>query len=186
MQEDGGIRIGEAKAREVNNGVSVCGLTVAERLSGMLLIIVEVEVDKAIVESIRDFIGKCPLLKAEGDTFVNVDYQEKDIGTYMIETTPANLWVKRYVNGTGIKQFRFDFSSREIYSDDVLENIRKSNFYENFSEWLDESTRLGMLPVLSGTRKPMKIYATTGGYVYDSDHGTAQYIIQCNFEYFQF
>ena len=91
--------------------------------------------------------------------------------------------------GTGIKTVPvFDFfQSREIYSDDVLENIRKSNFYENILlSGFDESTRLGILPVLSGTRKPMKIYATTGGYVYDSDHGTAQYIIQCNFEYFQF
>lgn len=138
-----------------------------------------------VVEAIRDFIKGCPYLP-EYYKSLNVDFQGKDVGSYMIESTPADPWVKKYINGTGIKQFPFVFSSKEIYTENVKENINNSGFYEHFSEWLDEKTKANTLPELEGNRQPLKIFATTSGYVYDTDNGTAQYVIQCNFHYFQF
>lgn len=140
---------------------------------------------KPVVESIRNFIKQCPYLP-EYYKSLNVDFQGEDVGSYMIESTPANPYVKRYTNGTGIKQFPFVFSSRELHAENVKENINNSGFYEHFSEWLDECTRNKVFPELEGRREPIKIFATTSGYVYDTDNGTAQYIIQCNFHYFQF
>lgn len=138
-----------------------------------------------VVQAIRDFVAGCPYLP-EYQKSLNVDYQGDEVGSYMIETTPANPWVKRYVNGTGIKQFLFSFSSVEFYTENVKENIDNSGFYEHFSEWLDECTREGVFPVLEGNRKPIKIFTTTSGYVFDTDNGTAQYLIQCNLHYFQY
>lgn len=138
-----------------------------------------------VVQAVRDFIKQCPYLP-EYYKSLNVDYQGDEVGSYMIETTPADPWVKRYLNGTGIKQFPFVFSSKEIHTEDVRENINNSGFYEHFSEWLDECTRNGVFPDLEGNRKAVKIFTTTSGYVYDTDNGTAQYVIQCNFHYFQY
>lgn len=138
-----------------------------------------------VVKALKEFISKCPYLP-ELNQGINVDYQGAEIGEYMIEATPADPWIKRYVNGTGIKQFPFNFSSKELYTEDVLENINNSGFYERFSEWLNECSRNGVFPELDGNRKPMKIFATTSGYLYDSENGKAQYVIQCNFHFFQF
>ena len=138
-----------------------------------------------IAEAIRDFIKECPYLP-EFYKSINVDYQGADIGSYMIESTPANPWVKIYTNGTGIKQFPFVFSSKELHSENVKRNIENSGFYELFSEWLEECTRAGALPKLEGRRQPIKIFATTSGYVCDTQNEKAQYVIQCNFHYFQY
>lgn len=138
-----------------------------------------------IVKAIREFVKACPYLPNLYKS-LNVDYQGSDVGEYMIESTAADPWVKKYVNGTGVKQFPFNFSSTELYTEDVLENINNSGFFELFSEWLDECTRNGVFPALEGNREPMKIFATTSGYMYDAENGKAQYIIQCNFHYFQY
>lgn len=138
-----------------------------------------------VVQAIRDFIKQCPYLP-EYYKSLNVDFQGAEVGSYMIESTPADPYVKKYVNGMGIKQFPFTFSSTEIHSESVKENINNSGFYEKFSEWLDECTRNRVFPELDRNREPMKIFTTTSGYVYDTDNGTAQYIIQCNFHYFQY
>lgn len=140
---------------------------------------------KSIVEAIRDFIKECPYLP-EFHRGLNVDFQGGEVGSYMIESSPGNPYVKRYANGTGIKQFPFLFSSKEMRTEDVKENISNAEFYERFSDWLDECTMQKVFPKLDGRRSPIKIFATTSGYVYDTDNGTAQYVIQCNFHYYQF
>lgn len=138
-----------------------------------------------VVKAIRDFVKQCPYLP-EFYKSLNVDYQGADVGCYMIESTPADPWVKKYTNGSGIKQFPFVFSSKEYHSASVQENINNSGFYEHFAEWLEECARNGVFPELEGNRKGMKIFASTSGYVYDTENGKAQYVIQCNFHYFQF
>ena len=84
-----------------------------------------------VVKAIRDFVKQCPYLP-EFYKSLNVDYQGTDVGCYMIESTPADPWVKKYTNGSGIKQFPFVFSSREYHSASVQENIKNSGFYEHF------------------------------------------------------
>lgn len=138
-----------------------------------------------IAEAIRNFVKECPYLPEYYES-LNVDFQGDKVGSYMIESTPAEPWVKKYTNGTGIRQFPFVFSSKEIHTENVKENINNSGFYEHFSEWLDECTRNKVFPTLEGNREPFKIFATTSGYVYDTENGTAQYVIQCNFHYFQY
>lgn len=138
-----------------------------------------------IVEAIREFIKECPYLP-EFYKSLNVDFLGDEAGSYMIESSPADPYVKKYINGGGIKQFPFVFSSKEIRTENVKENIANSAFYEHFKEWLEECTRAKVFPTLEGKRSPIKIFATTDGYVYDTDNGTSQYIIQCNFHYLQY
>lgn len=138
-----------------------------------------------ISKKLREFFLQCPYLPMWMKS-INVDYQGDEAGSFMIESTPSNPWVKKYINGKGVKQFVFAFSSVEIRTPDVLDNIENSGFYEKVSEWLDECTNARALPDLDGNRQPLRIYATTSGYVYDTDNGTAKYMIQCNFEYLQY
>ena len=59
-----------------------------------------------VIESIRDFIQKCPLLD-EFSKAVNVNYMDENAVNYMIEPTPVNPIVKRYMGGSSVRQLAF-------------------------------------------------------------------------------
>ena len=75
-----------------------------------------------IINSIRKFMLECPHLDefAKG---INVDYLDDEIASYSIEEVPTNPIIKRYVDGSSVRQFEFIFASRESYGQEVLQNI---------------------------------------------------------------
>lgn len=144
----------------------------------------------SVISSIRDFISQCPCLDEFNKAFsgvefakVDLDKLEEDAVSYMIETVPADPIVKRQVNGDTVRRVAFAFCSRVFYGD--VENIDTSDFYENFSDWLEDCTRDGAFPKLGEGKEARKIRATTNGYLMDAETHAAQYRIQCEFIYYQ-
>lgn len=138
--------------------------------------------NKPLIESIRDFIVTCPFLS---DGRVNIDYAGVSPTEYTINGTPINKVVKRYIDGSSIRQFAFVFGSVERYGSDARNNIENSGFYEDFDEWLDQQTRLGNLPDLGENRQAQKMEAQSTGYLFDNSDNTARYQIQCRILYLQ-
>lgn len=140
----------------------------------------------SVISAIRDFISaECPCLDAfdEAMSKVDLDKLEENATNYMVESVPAEPIVKRYANGDTVRRVAFAFCSRVFYGD--VENIDTSDFYEQFSEWLEDCTRDGIFPVMKTGQEGRKIRATTNGYLMDTETHTAQYRIQCEFIYFQ-
>lgn len=140
----------------------------------------------SIPGKIKEFIEGCPFLEEfEQATFsvVNVDHLEEGTAAYSIESTPAEPIVKRYASGDTERQYVFSLCSRVLYS--PAENLKTSEFYEKFSDWLEECTRTGALPKLFGQLQSKSIRATTDGYLYDNQGTSCQYRIQCQFVYFK-
>lgn len=139
--------------------------------------------DKSVIQCIMEFIKNCPYLPDYRKS-IGVDHLGPDVQSYMIEAVPCNPIVKRYVSGPTIRQFQFNFSSREPYTPDVRDSLDNSMFYEHFQNWLEECTAKKDFPILTGGKTVQKIMATTHGYVYDADQTKAQYMIQCNMIYY--
>lgn len=140
----------------------------------------------SIIESVRNFIKKCPhLVEYSGAVRVNVDYLSNNPTTYSIEEVPVNPIVKKYVNGDTIRQFVFVFCSRESYGEDIRNNIENCGFYEDLSDWLEECTYKYNLPILDEGMESRKIETLTSGYVYDTDVDNARYQIQLKLEYYK-
>lgn len=139
----------------------------------------------SVISSIRDFISTCPCLDEFKKAFAKVDLDklEENATNYMVEAVPAEPIVKKYTNGNTIRRIVFAFCSREFYGN--VENIDTSDFYEQFSDWLEDCTRDGIFPKLPAGKEARKIRATTNGYLMDAEAHTAQYRIQCEFIYFQ-
>lgn len=139
----------------------------------------------SVISSIREFIAGCPCLDKFAEAFAKVDLDklEENATNYMVESVPAEPIVKRYTNGDTRRRVAFAFCSRVFYGD--VENIDTSDFYENFSDWLDECTRNRTFPKLDENKEPIRIRATTNGYLMDAETHTAQYRIQCEFIYYQ-
>lgn len=136
-----------------------------------------------IIESLKSYILTCPYLAAL--SAVNVDFLPESPDTYSIEQVPANSVIQTYLDGSSVRQFVFVFASRFYYSDEIMNNINNSGFYENFSNWLDEQTENGNLPTMSVGLHPSKIEAMSSGYLFDisGDLSNARYQIQCRLIY---
>lgn len=135
-----------------------------------------------IIESIREFILPCPLLK---DGCLNVDYLGDEPTQYSIEGSPVSAEIKRYSDGGALKQYNFIFSSKEFYGDDVLSNLENNGFYEQFAEWMKQQSKNKNFPKLDGKKSPVSIEALSNGCLMDGYTGQAKYQIQCGFIYYE-
>lgn len=138
---------------------------------------------KAIVESLREWFAECPLLDGE-----NINYNFLDLSpvSFTIDDTPTQPIVKRYIDGSSLRQYEFILASSEYYSRDVIESMKASGFYEDLSAWVEERNNNGMYPVIEeGTVQ--EIECTTNGYCIaaDIEQKLQRYQIQCRMLYLQ-
>ena len=133
-----------------------------------------------IVEAIHDYISKCPYIK---EFEVNVNYLEAKYDSYMIEETPGEPILRRYIDGTTLRQIEFVFASREVYTSDILSNIDNSSFYEDFSNWIETNNINGVFPDLEEGLEATKIKVTSNAYCVEADEDNARYQINLRLEY---
>lgn len=136
----------------------------------------------SIIQSLYDFFKACPLLT---DKKINVDYLPENPVEYTIDEITGDPFIKRYARGAAMKQYLFAFGSREAYGPDVLQNLANSGFYEDFSAWLEQQTKVRNFPAMSAGQTPRKIEAQSTGYLFSSDTQAAHYQIQCRLIYYQ-
>ncbi len=136
-----------------------------------------------IIERIKDYIMTCPFLEELSN--VNVDFLPEDPLTYSIEQTPSEPILKRYLDGSTERQITFVFACRMFYSDETINNINNSGFFEKFHEWLFENSENDIFPELEEGLIPYRIEAISNGYLYDisGDLSNARYQIQCRLIY---
>ena len=111
----------------------------------------------AIIESIRDFIAGCPLLK--NGVLLNVDRLGATEIEYTVDGEITSPILRQYTDGSSLRQFEFVFASREKYGADTLQNIANSGFYEDFADWIETQSNAGNLPELGKYRVPQYIEA---------------------------
>lgn len=140
-----------------------------------------------IMSAISDYIRTCPFLDMFDDaiTKLNIDFLGGDVDSYSIEEVPSAPIVKRYVDGSSNRQFEFIFCSREPYSEDILQNIDNSGFYEQLADWFELNTNNKILPKLDSNKNAEKIEMLTHGYLLHNTQNTARYQIQCRLTYYQ-
>lgn len=139
----------------------------------------------SVASKVMEFLSECPYMREFEQLFpvVELDVLGESPTTYMVESTPAEPILKRYANGDTERQYVFSLCSREFYG--APENVDTSEFYENFSDWLNACTKEGKLPDLKGNLTSKSIRATTEGYLYDTQEQKCQYRIQCQFIYYK-
>ena len=133
-----------------------------------------------IIESIREYINKCPALEKFN---LNVNYLEDDFDSYSIEETPCEPILKRYIDGSTKEQYQFTFSSKEPYSSDVIGNLDNSGFYEDFSNWIETNNKQHILPELEKGLESTQIKILSSPYCVEATEDKAIYQIQLNLIY---
>ena len=105
-----------------------------------------------VMEAVREIVKKCPYLD-EYYKSLSVDRLGKDSTSYSIDSVPGQQVTKRDIAGNTTRQCLFNFSSRELYTEEVRQNLDNIGFYEHFSDWLEEVSEAGDFPELDAGKQ---------------------------------
>ena len=126
---------------------------------------------ESIIQGLTDYFMKCPLLK---DGVFRVDSLGNEAVEYTIETGVVSPVIQTYLDGSSVRQYKFNFGSREYYSLDRLENIQNSTFYEKLCNWIEAQSDAGILPDMPEKCEAEKLIVNAPGYMFDATMTTAR------------
>ena len=131
-----------------------------------------------VIEKVRDYFDRCPLLDEKAR--IHVDYIGVEAIEYGIYSEPIEPWYKKYVDGGGIRQYGFTFTTINYYSPELMQQLDNSGFYEAFVRWVEENNEKGVLPDVEGA---IRIEVLTNGFLLDAQTDRAKYQIQLKLLY---
>lgn len=137
---------------------------------------------ESIIDALEKYFVGCELLK---DGALRVDYLGEKPVEYTIEVLPCDPVVKRYLGGSTVRQYLFAFGSREFYSQERLQNIQNSAFYELLADWVETRSMSGILPELPDGMEAQQLEVVSSGYLFDGSMTNARYQIQLRLLYFK-
>nr|DAU90806.1 MAG TPA: Minor capsid protein [Caudoviricetes sp.] len=117
---------------------------------------------------------------------LDVDFLTEKADTYSVDTVPCEEVLKRYHDGSMVKQFQFAVSSRRYYDQNIKQNLSNLQFFEDLTAWVEQMARERRLPVMDNGREALKIVVTSNAYPFIvSEDGKARYQLQMRLEYYQ-
>lgn len=136
----------------------------------------------SIIEGLTEYFLKCPLLE---DGVFRVDALGSEPVEYALASAVTSPVVKTYINGSSIRQYRFDFNSRESYSMDRIMAAQKESFYEDFCNWVEEQSMIGNLPEMPEGCKAQALTVLAPGFMLDATMESAFYQVQLQLQYYK-
>ena len=134
-----------------------------------------------IIEAIREYISNLDCMA----TFeINVNYLDGENDSFSIEEVPCNQIIKKYLDGSTLRQYQFVFCGREPYGAEILQNIENSTFYEDFANEIEEKNSNDVLPTLEGM-EATSLEITSNAYTVSVTEDTAMYQINLNLKYYK-
>ena len=113
---------------------------------------------------------------------INIDFLSNKPIEYVIEPIPIEPILRQYADGSSLRQFVFQFGSREYFGADVIQNMRNTEFYEDFSELIEDNNRKGVLPKINGIQS---IECLNNGTINEDNTDNAKYVIQMRITYYK-
>ena len=136
----------------------------------------------SIIEGLSNYFLACPLLK---DGVFRVDALGSDPVEYSLAPGITSPILKKYVDGSSIRQYQFNFNSRDAYSMDRVLAIQNESFYENLCNWVEKQSMAGNLPEMPNGCEAQALTVLAPGYMLDASMENAYYQIQMQLKYFK-
>ncbi len=137
---------------------------------------------QSIIEGLGDYFLECPLLK---DGVFRVDALGSEPVEYSIETGLTSPVLRRYVDGSSVRQYQFNFNSREAYSMDRIMAIQNESFYEEFCSWVETQSASGHLPEMPEGCEAQELEVLAPGFLLDASMENAHYQVQLRLQYYK-
>ena len=137
----------------------------------------------SMIQAVWDYFSTCPLL--ENQRILGVDRLGVDPIEYTIDILPGEHIVKRYVDGSSIRQIELTLSSRAPYGLDVILKIQNSEFFEKFADLVEQNDDAGIYPDFGKWKTVRSIQVISSGYAVEVTEKTSRYQIQLRITYLQ-
>lgn len=136
----------------------------------------------SIIEGLCDYFLQCPLLK---DGVFRVNALGSEPVEYALEPAVTSPVLETYIDGSSIRQYQFNFNTREAYSMDRIMAVRNERFYEDLCNWVEEQSRKGNLPEMPAGCEAQAMSVLAPGFMLDVTMENAYYQIQLQLQYFK-
>lgn len=133
-----------------------------------------------MIDKLRNYFFELGII--DGNSNINVDFLSNEPIQYVIEPIPVEPIIKAYKDGGSLRQFVFQFGSREYYGADVIQNMKNTEFYEDFSALIEDNNRKGVLPKIDGIQS---IECLSNGTINEDNTNNAKYVIQMRITYYK-
>ena len=133
-----------------------------------------------MVSKIRQYFFDLGIIDENSN--INVDFLSNEPIEYVIEPIPIEPILRQYADGSSLRQFVFQFGSREYFGADVIQNMKNTEFYEDFSELIEDNNRKGVLPKINGIQS---IECLNNGTINEDNTDNAKYVIQMRITYYK-
>lgn len=133
-----------------------------------------------MIDKLRNYFFKLGII--DGNSNINVDFLSNEPIQYVIEPIPVEPIIKAYKDGGSLRQFVFQFGSREYYGTDVIQNMKNTEFYEEFSALIEDNNKKGVLPEIDGIQS---IECLSNGTINEDNTNNAKYVIQMRIVYYK-
>ena len=133
-----------------------------------------------MVDKIRIYFFELGIIDENSN--INVDYLSNEPIQYVIEPIPVEPIIKPYKDGGSLRQFVFQFGSREYFGADVVQNMANTEFYEEFSALIEDNNKKGVLPEIDGIQS---IECLSNGTINEDNTDNAKYVIQMRITYYK-
>ena len=133
-----------------------------------------------MISKIRQYFFDLGII--DGNSNINVDFLSNEPIQYVIEPIPVEPIIKAYKDGGSLRQFVFQFGSREYFGADVVQNMANTEFYEDFSALIEDNNRKGVLPKIDGIQS---IECLSNGTINEDNTNNAKYVIQMRITYYK-
>ena len=135
---------------------------------------------RRIVRSLRQYFFDLGIIDENSN--INVDFLSNEPIEYVIEPIPVEPILRPYKDGGSLRQFVFNFASKNYYGADVIQNMKNTEFYEDFSELIEDNNKKGVLPNIKGIQS---IECLNNGTINEDNTDNAKYVIQMRITYYK-
>lgn len=136
----------------------------------------------SIIEGLAEYFLQCPLLK---DGVFRVNALGSEPVEYALEPAITSPVIRRYVDGSSVRQYQFNFNSKEAYAMDRILAISNESFYEDFCNWVEEQSISGNLPEMPEGCEAQALSVLAPGYMLDATEENAFYQVQLQLQFFK-
>lgn len=131
-----------------------------------------------MIEKIRKYLIENKIV--DENCRVNVDFLGENPTEFAIVPISVNPIVKKYIDGSSLRQYQFQLISCNDYGADVMQNMANSKFYEDLYELIETNNDNGILPDIDGIES---IECLNNGAILNVTTNTARYSIQMKITY---
>lgn len=131
-----------------------------------------------MIEKIRKYLIENEIVDEE--CRVNVDFLGENPTEFAIIPIAVNPILKKYIDGSSLRQYQFQLISCNYYGADVMQNMANSKFYEELYDKIESNNDDGILPDIKGIES---IECLNNGAILNVTTNTARYSIQMKITY---